>query len=331
MSGVEIVGLVLGAIPLVISGLEHYADGVRTIKVICNAHREFRFVARKLKAEEIVYQNTLAILLNDCIAIEKQAVLMQNPTGGVWSEDDVQLALTKRLQSSYESFVEHTRSIHLSLEDFKQRLHIDTNGKGPFDDAKSFRQAYRRFHFALQKSAYMDLIHNIRDDNAHIERLTKQSQALLKFSRQRRTPDYDHVRAGAKSVFETLQRGLQVSCGASHKASIYLRPVGARESGFDIAVREADNTFRIVLRHDGVARPGHKAIPWSLQEAEMRLLDTESPLPACPTTTASSCTSRKRKVQFAVPAMSTKKSDAGVAQIPQRQQQIDEIRDLCHR
>lgn len=32
MSGVEVVGVVLGAVPLLISGLEHYGDGIRTIK-----------------------------------------------------------------------------------------------------------------------------------------------------------------------------------------------------------------------------------------------------------------------------------------------------------
>ena len=32
ISGFEVVGVVLGAIPLVVSGLEHYADGVATIK-----------------------------------------------------------------------------------------------------------------------------------------------------------------------------------------------------------------------------------------------------------------------------------------------------------
>lgn len=330
MSGVEIAGIVLGSIPLVISGLEHYADGIRTIQVLCNASREFKTLARKLKAEEIVYRNTLSVLLNDCIAVEEQATLIQNPAGGGWSNNGVQAALRKRLQCSYDSFMDHVKSIHSSLEDFKGRLYIDNNGKGPFEDAKSFRQAYRRFHFALKKSAYMDLIDSIRDDNTHIHRLTKQSQALLKFSRQRRTPDYDHIRAGAKSVFETLQQGLQVSCGASHKASIYLRPVGAQESGFDIAVREADDTFRIVLHHDGAARPGQKAIPWSVQEAEMRLLDTKPPLPAAPTTISPGA-SRKRKVQFCVPVASIKKSDAALVQVPQQPQKLDEIHDLCHR
>jgi hypothetical protein len=32
MSGLEVVGVVLGSIPLIISALEHYADGVRNIK-----------------------------------------------------------------------------------------------------------------------------------------------------------------------------------------------------------------------------------------------------------------------------------------------------------
>lgn len=289
MSGIEIVGVVLGAIPLVVSGLEHYADGVRAIKVICGASKEFKILARKLRAEEIVYRNTLAILLDDCIGIEKQARLTQNPTGKEWYDASVIEALKSRLQESYESFVEHVKSIHSALEDFKERLHIDAGGKGPFNDAKSFRQAYKRFHFALQKSAYLDLIHNIRDDNTHIQRLTEQSQTLLTTRGKRRTPDYDRIRTGASSVFEILQHGLHVSCGAPHKASLYLRPVGQQESRFDIAKREADDSFRIVLHHDG-AKPlsKHQVPPWSFQEAEMRLLDTVS-VPATSPPTAAAC------------------------------------------
>jgi hypothetical protein len=32
MSGIEVAGLILGSIPLLISALEHYAEGVHTIK-----------------------------------------------------------------------------------------------------------------------------------------------------------------------------------------------------------------------------------------------------------------------------------------------------------
>ena len=69
MSGLEVIGIILGAVPLVISALEHYAEGVKTIRVIRHFAQEFRAVARKLEAEHLLFRNTLAILLNECIDI----------------------------------------------------------------------------------------------------------------------------------------------------------------------------------------------------------------------------------------------------------------------
>ena len=40
MTGFEVAGLVLGAIPLLISGLEHYSEGVRCSLVLCDQGAE---------------------------------------------------------------------------------------------------------------------------------------------------------------------------------------------------------------------------------------------------------------------------------------------------
>lgn len=131
MSGFEIVGVVLGAIPLIISGLEHYAEGVATIKVVCRAAREFRAVARKLEAEEVVFRNTITILLNGCsdIDIQTSTALLGNIGSKLWEDDDVRVALEGRLHSSLKSYREHITSIATSLNAFKERLHLSPDGK----------------------------------------------------------------------------------------------------------------------------------------------------------------------------------------------------------
>lgn len=67
MSGAEAVGLVLAIIPLVISGLEHYAEGVSTIKIMLNAPSEFKSLSRRLALEHEIFKNTIKLLLQDCI------------------------------------------------------------------------------------------------------------------------------------------------------------------------------------------------------------------------------------------------------------------------
>ena len=38
-TGIEVVGILLGSLPLIISALEHYADGVRRITIFCEFSR----------------------------------------------------------------------------------------------------------------------------------------------------------------------------------------------------------------------------------------------------------------------------------------------------
>ncbi|KAK4629102.1 hypothetical protein CLAFUW4_07777 [Fulvia fulva] len=325
MSGIEIIGVVLGAIPLVISGLEHYADGVRTIKVICGASREFKALSRKLGAEEVLYRNTLELLLSDCLDLQKHNELTREPDGVAWEDLEVKAALQGRLQEAYDSFIEHVRSVAEALDEIKGRLQIGPSGKGPFNDAKSFKQAYRRFHFALQKSAYIEFINSIKDDNTHLKRLTQQSQAINQVRQSRRMPDYDQSRLHASGVYDILQHGLQVSCATPHKASIYLQP--AVVGKFQLAQRDAIDTFRIVLHHDAPSS-AQKAPAWYVQEAEMRLLDV---MAAAGAPIAPSCnipgSNRKRKVQFQEPARSLSKPEPVTAL---QQKNVAEIQDLCN-
>jgi hypothetical protein len=131
MSGLEVVGIVLGAVPLVISALEHYAEGVKAIRVIRHAAQEFRAVARKLDAEHMIFRNTLAILLNDCTGIEAATVrsLMDDVRGEEWRKPNVKAALERRLGESMQSYFKHIQSISDTLEDFQDRLHLGSNGQ----------------------------------------------------------------------------------------------------------------------------------------------------------------------------------------------------------
>lgn len=116
--------------------------------------------------------------------------------------------------------------------------------QGPFTDPKSFEEAYKRFRFALKKTAYMDLVNEISKDNASLKKLTEQSSALEPVrSTRRRIPKFDKVRLHASSIFSTLQVGLHGSCSAPHRASLCIGPI-------DDAKDIADETFRVVLYHD---------------------------------------------------------------------------------
>lgn len=129
MSGFEIVGVILGALPLIISGLEHYADGVETIKTVARAAQEFRHVARRLEAENSIFRNDIELLLGDCVDVGLQKLLMDDAEGKEWESPLVEEALKSRLQSSYTSYLETAKSIGKSIEEFKARLHMSGQGQ----------------------------------------------------------------------------------------------------------------------------------------------------------------------------------------------------------
>ncbi|TID19423.1 hypothetical protein E6O75_ATG06761 [Venturia nashicola] len=57
MSGVEAAGLILAAIPLVISLGENYAEGFRTIKRWRKYDRELKSLCRRMRSEEELFRN----------------------------------------------------------------------------------------------------------------------------------------------------------------------------------------------------------------------------------------------------------------------------------
>lgn len=135
MSGLEVAGVVLGGIPLIISGLEHYAEGVATIKRTRDAAKEFKAVARKLNAEKVVFRNTITLLLNSCADIDVQTskALLDDIGSKLWDDPVVVAALEQRLHTSLESYQEHIQNIAISLGTFRERLHMTSTGQVSFD------------------------------------------------------------------------------------------------------------------------------------------------------------------------------------------------------
>lgn len=203
-----------------------------------------------------------------------------------------------------------------------------SNAQGPFNDPKSFREAYKRFRFSLKKSEYMDLVDEISRDNGALSRLTEQSSALetARTSRKRR-PNFDKIRVHASSMFNTLQQGLRGSCKASHKASLYMKPMenesdlsnGSMSSETDVV------TFRVVLYHDYPVKT-QTAPCWIVEEAEVRLLESMISSGGQPPSPPRPRSGKGKKVGW----LQDPKAQASAAHTHSVQQQnLEEIIDLC--
>jgi hypothetical protein len=130
MSGVEAAGFVLAAIPLVISFLEHYADGVRTIDRWRKYDRELKSLSRRLRSQEQLFRNSCDLLLQRIVSSnELMEELISNPLGEQWEKGNLNSMLQLKLPSSCAGCMEVVEDIKDALNEFKERLGLDEDSK----------------------------------------------------------------------------------------------------------------------------------------------------------------------------------------------------------
>ena len=95
MSGIEIMGLVLASIPLLISGLKHYAKGVITIQRWFRYEKELRKLVRALRPEHIRILGTCELLLHGLVSGQDMRNLIQQPHSSRWKEQSLDQKLRK--------------------------------------------------------------------------------------------------------------------------------------------------------------------------------------------------------------------------------------------
>lgn len=115
MSGIEIVGLLLGSVPLVISALEHYKEGIDVISDFRNYRSTLKSLKTKLSIQEELYRGTLKLLLLPELSLVEVHALFPEPG----SEGSCALWELKTLKTSYaESLVLSSAFSWMSLQMF---------------------------------------------------------------------------------------------------------------------------------------------------------------------------------------------------------------------
>jgi hypothetical protein len=127
MSGLEVAGVVLGSLPLVISALEHYANGIQTAKRYWRYKSELRSLILQIDTERGIFINTLEQLLQGIVRIEHMKEFLSSPGGKVWQDAEGQLK--DRLRSAYDIYFGNVEGMARSLERMREKLALDPDGK----------------------------------------------------------------------------------------------------------------------------------------------------------------------------------------------------------
>ena len=129
VTGVETAGIILGSIPLIISALEHYAEGVGTIEKWWRYKRELASLKRILGAEYDRFLNTLEELLSGLVSDAALASLLLAPGGPGWADAELNRKLQTRLRNSYNSYLDTVNDLNEVVSILKSKLELDPNGK----------------------------------------------------------------------------------------------------------------------------------------------------------------------------------------------------------
>jgi hypothetical protein len=116
MSGLEVVGVVLGALPLIISAFEHAQSLAKKWNLLTNFNSEHLKVWNDVKDEELMYRLQLQTLLvplvrDGDLTKDRLETLLLSPQSNEWREADLDAALRKRLGEAYDRYLGNVEEI----------------------------------------------------------------------------------------------------------------------------------------------------------------------------------------------------------------------------
>ena len=145
MSGIEVTGVVLGALPLlglfaspellsvvlidIVSGLARYAEGLETIGRWWRYKRSAAHLARILDAEWGRFQGTAEKLLDGLVSGTELEHLIHDPGGSLWKNKDLDRKLKRKLGRDYRRYFRCVVAMEEAINDLWSRLELDDYGQ----------------------------------------------------------------------------------------------------------------------------------------------------------------------------------------------------------
>ena len=129
MSGLEVVGIVLGGVPLIISALEHYGTALQSLSRWRSTTRELQSLKRRLGTQQAIFTNTCEHLLNGIVPSIQLEAMISEPFGPLWQDPTMKRKIQMRLDHVMEPFENTITAMVEAVQEFRTRLDLDENGK----------------------------------------------------------------------------------------------------------------------------------------------------------------------------------------------------------
>ncbi|KAF2818116.1 hypothetical protein CC86DRAFT_337510 [Ophiobolus disseminans] len=273
MSGLEVAGVVLGAFPLLISGIEHWRGVAKVGGFYWRIRKEYTKCQRDIQFHEILFKNNLRELLLPLIPdADEVAQLIADPGGQRWGDMALQERLECRLHESYQSYQDTITEMNEIAEELKKELCFDketvqdklsppaTNRRSssrspnpqPYARFSKLSAAKGRIDYELFRTKFSigervrdELFGQLKECNERLEKLLSSSDRVSAL--QDVAPGYTKqtselalafkkISKKSRSLFQALQNAWQCSCQQYHFANLRLEHRTLAEVCFKIIV-----------------------------------------------------------------------------------------------
>lgn len=124
MSGFEIAGLVLGAIPLVIGAFQVYSDTFNKVDKWKRYAREVGRISRSLRLEQARLESICEKLLSGLVPVTDIEAMMKDPRGPLWKAKGLHDKMAIRLWKSGNDIMAAIEDINRAIDEIKVKLNL---------------------------------------------------------------------------------------------------------------------------------------------------------------------------------------------------------------
>ncbi|KAI9709576.1 MAG: hypothetical protein M1820_003336 [Bogoriella megaspora] len=296
MSGIEVAGLVLAVLPLFISALEDYNEGLDPIKAFWSWEAELPKFIRKLRNQHVHYEQILRTMLAPITTEGQLAEMIENPSSVRWKDDGIGVQLEDKLAESYKAYLDSIQAIEGIMKAIARKLNLpqaDTITRNELEalvlgtPRKDFRnfEFTRRIKFGMSRKKIKSRLDELDECIKELERFTDKSERLepYRVGPTLSPAKFERIRQYADTLHRNLRLAWNCSCRTSHRTYLQLqqrindprsrRSSGQRQCSSQKDYRNSETCFMVLF--SGNPWPGE----W--RQAEIRFVQKSSILALC--------------------------------------------------
>lgn len=235
MSGIEAVGVVLGALPLLVAAFTVQHETRNLIYRIRRPERVIQSLRNRLGTQHHVFKDTTKTLLREVFGEAIAHELVRNLKSEKWKDPELTNKMREYLAGRYENWIAIVDEVNASIREIQTQLQFDP------DDVSlvySFQMSppmltcskdssvpslavdvAQRLKTAFGKSKIDKTLASIESDvSLPFKRLTSGARRLAIKTAQRNgdPPDFKQLRVAARRTYETVSSKISCLCRSSH-------------------------------------------------------------------------------------------------------------------